>query len=371
MKIQARVLAMAEADVLGMISPRTIRDIKREDPNPKLMAFVVGQEGEARPKVVGLGATIQRWFRSAIEALTDRLPLGIAAYHDHAQTNDAAGRQPIGEIVGKALRHIEGALSAIAVAYIYPAFRALNLDVASIEANILIPQDACQFDVTDVDIKEVTGVALGYSANHSPAFPGATLLAQLQAFAEKETPKGETIMTLEEIKKAIQENKLQPSDVFASQVLISDAVVQERIEDMKDNLKMAGIRKLRESEEKVVALEAEKKTLAEKLSGHEKTIVKTQAKEAFDAMLTERPKLKEDPRLLKYVTKAFDRFQPTDATRLKDELNKFMDDQVKEYQDVFGEPKPGDKQKPKPEPEVGGDAGDDLLNPKNNELIPQ
>ena len=74
-------------------------------------------------KRLSSGSTIQRWFRSAIEALTDRLPLGIPAYHDHGPTNSPEGRQPIGEIIGKALRHVEGMLSSIAVAYIYPRFR--------------------------------------------------------------------------------------------------------------------------------------------------------------------------------------------------------------------------------------------------------
>jgi hypothetical protein len=382
MKIQARVLAMAEAEILGMISPRTLRDIKLTDPSPTLMAFVVGQEGEARPKVVGLGATIQRWFNSAIEALIDRLPLGIPAYHDHPQASDVGSRQAIGEIVGKALRHVQGTLSAIAVAYIYPQFKALKLDVASIEADILIPRDSHEFEITDGDVQQVTGIALGNSANDSPAFPGATLIAQLQAFAEKNPLGGDTKMTTAELQQTIREAKLKPSDLFNSKEIEADPSIVELMKEntpagkefarMRQELKEAE-RNVREAEIKVGTLEREKKDLTEKVQVSERQIIKGESRTAFDALVAERPKLKEDARLLKYVTKGVDKgFQPTDAAKLKDELNKFVDDQVKEYQDLFGDSKPVDKPKPKPELDAGDAEKDvDLEELKKSELFPK
>jgi len=375
-KILARVLAMAESEILGMVSPRAIRDIKREDPSPRLMAFVVGQEGEARPTMLGIGTTVQRWFTSAIERLTDRLMLGTPAYYEHTHPQER-NRQPIGEIVGKALRHIKGTLSSIAVTYIFPMFRDLPLDIASVEASILMPTDTREFDVTDLDVKEVTGVALGHSSTNNPAFPGATLLAQLQAFAEKIPEQGDqTNMTLDEIKKAIQEGKHKPSDIFSPKELTSDPVIADYVDEKTTNLKGYQVRKLQEVDQKVETLEKEKKELMTKVEAHEKTIAKGRAKETFDKVIVERPKLKEDGRLLKFVQKAFEKsFDPKKEAELKKEIDEFVDSQVKEYQELFGEPGAGDKGKsggaPKAEPNAGGEQDDSLLNPKNNDLIPQ
>lgn len=350
MKILAQILAMADSEVLGLISPRTIRDIKREDPSPVFKVFRVGQEGESTPHIVGVGRTVQRWFQSAIEKLTEKLGLGIPVYHNHVPTNTDKNRQAIGEIVGKALKNIEGSLSSIAVAYIYPQFKDLPLDVASIEAGVMVPKDAREFDVTDLDVQEVTGIALGNSQTNKPAFPGATLMAQLQAMAEK-PHQGDRKMTLEEIRTAIQEGKFGPSDVFAPTALTSDPFIKEHVEEKINNAKGYQIRKLQEAEAKTATLETEKKALQDELASSKTSVLKTRAKETFEAVLTERPKLKEDERLSKFVRKQFEKgFTPADEAKLKDDLNKFVDTQVSEYQDLFGETKGG-------KPEGGGSKG--------------
>jgi hypothetical protein len=125
-RILGRLLAMSSDEVMGMVSPRTIADIKRSDPTPKILAFVYGQEGEASPKVAGIGSTLQRWYRSAIEALAAMLGLGTPAYNGHpakgpdAKAADLANRQPIGEVVGKLFKRINGVASSIAAIYIFP-----------------------------------------------------------------------------------------------------------------------------------------------------------------------------------------------------------------------------------------------------------
>jgi len=40
-------------------------------------------------------------------------------------------------------------------------------------------------NVHDVDVGDITGIALGNSAVEKPGFAGATLLSQIQAFANK------------------------------------------------------------------------------------------------------------------------------------------------------------------------------------------
>lgn len=377
MKILARVLAMADSEVLGLISPRTIKDIKREDPNPVFKVFRVGQEGEARPNIVGVGATVQRWFQSAIEKLTEKLGLGIPVYHNHAPTNTGENRKAIGEIVGKALKNIEGSLSSVAVAYIYPQFRDLPLDVASIEAGVMIPQDSRNFEVNDVDISEVTGIALGNSAINKPAFPGATLLAQLQAFAgnSNQSDKGSGKMTLEELRKAIQEANVTPSQLFEAEDLTNDPVIRAHVKQ-----EVAGEWNHRKRTDEAFdkarkEWETTEKDLLAKIESNSKAALKAKARETFDSILAERPKLKEDARLVKYISKAFDKsFTPTDEAKVKDELNKFVDDQVTEYADLMGDTKTSaDKGKPADRQGGDDDANRDktnLLDPKNNDLIP-
>ena len=98
------------------------------------------------------------------------------------------GREPIGEVAGSRAKTIDGKFSAVIVAYIYPEYKKLPLDIASIEADVNINNDVTG-DIHAVDVEEVTGIALGNSAVNRPGFPGATLLGELQAFAgEKEMP---------------------------------------------------------------------------------------------------------------------------------------------------------------------------------------
>ena len=55
-RILGRLMAMSSDEVMGMVSPRTIADIKREDPTPKILAFVIGQEGAVGSRQTDYGA---------------------------------------------------------------------------------------------------------------------------------------------------------------------------------------------------------------------------------------------------------------------------------------------------------------------------
>jgi hypothetical protein len=385
MKISARILAMAEDELLGMISPRAIRDIKREDPAPVFKAFVVGQEGEARPKVLGLGATVQRWYYSAIEKLVEKLGLGTPAYHNHAADNGPAGRQPIGEVVGKAFKKLGDVASAIAVAYIYPPFKDLSLDIASIEADILAPAAGSKdFDVRDLDVLGVSGIAFGNSALNSPAFPGATLLAQVQAFAEQSVSfqgGNEKMLTAEQIKAAIAEAKLKPSDVFGSRELASDPLVSEFVDEKTHDLRGFQIRKLKDADDKVASLSKENEELRGQVKTFESKENKGRAREVFDAALAERPKVKGDERLVKFLNDNYERgFSPSaDAGKLKDEINKFLDERVQKFEEIVGKPagengagsgSAGSGAAGDGSGNAGGGPSKNLQDPKQNDLIP-
>lgn len=186
-------------------------------------------------------------------------------------------------------------------------------------------------------------------------------------------------LTLAEIRTAVQEGKHKPSDIFDLNVLTSDPYVKEHVGEKIDNAKGYDIRKRQDLETKVTTLEAEKKALQDELASSKTSVLKTRAREVFDAVLAERPKLKEDARLSKFVRKQFEKgFTPKEEAKLKDELNTFVDAQVSEFSEVMGDVKPDGKEKTAEE-KAAEDAArateqnrdkTNLLDPKNNDLIP-
>ena len=185
MRIQAKLQCMADNEIAAIIGPERIREIKKEDPQPLFKAFVVGHEGEAKGNLVGVGNVIKRWYQSMIKKLFAKVNVGLELFNGHASdTNNHEGRTSIGRVVAKKLINDFRGLSVVAVCYIYPNFRHLPLDVASIEADVEMEYEpGANLFVTDVN--DVTGIALASSKMETPGFPGATLLGQLQAFVAK------------------------------------------------------------------------------------------------------------------------------------------------------------------------------------------
>jgi hypothetical protein len=183
MRIHVQITCMAASEIAGMIPESTIAEIKKTDPTPLFRACTIAHEGEAEGRIVGAGNIVKRWYRDVIGKLYDKIKMGLALFHGHGATNDHSGRLSIGRVVGKALKQINGRMSTVVACYIEPAFRRHNFDIASIEASVEMDVDDGQIVV--VDVGDVTGVALASSQAETPGFTGATLLGQLQAFAER------------------------------------------------------------------------------------------------------------------------------------------------------------------------------------------
>jgi len=190
MKIRVALQFMASSEIAGMIPAETIAEIKKTDPNPLFRAYVVAHEGEARGNLVGYGNIVKKWYRAIVDKLHEKIEAGLQLFHGHGATNDQTGRIPIGRVVGKALREIAGRWSSIVACYIEPASRRLNLDVASIEAEIDLDVDG-KGNIIANDVNNVSAIALGNSEIETPGFAGATLLGQLQAFAKERDIKTE------------------------------------------------------------------------------------------------------------------------------------------------------------------------------------
>lgn len=211
-RIAGELQEMASDEVLEHVSASAYKRVRKSDDKPEFRAYVIGHEGESEGKVVGIGKVIKKWARSAIANITERLAVGTKVFHLHEMTNDHEGRKPIGEVVGKALSDVAGKLSSIAIMYIYPEYRDMPLDVASIEADIMVPENVNpNARAVEVDVEDITAIALGNSQINKPGFAGASLLASLQEFAadaSREKPDKETkTMTPDELRKAVRDAK--------------------------------------------------------------------------------------------------------------------------------------------------------------------
>lgn len=335
MKMLIHLQAMPDADVLDLIPTNKFLEMKRRDPHPLFKAYVVGQEGFFSPKVVGKGQQLMEWVDSTIRRIVDKLKLGTKVFIDHNEDSSHAGRQSVGEVVGTGLDWIDEKTSALAVVYIKPDFRDMNLDVASLELQAEI-QDQGQ-DIPNVLIDDITGIALGDSRIHKPAFPGATLQGELQAFVDKYTVlQGGDTMDLDQIKQLIKSGGHRPSDVFGLDELTKDPIVVTFIDTTTQSLKtkLTGEyiqRQDLKGESEKNKTDAEKahdkevKELNEKLTTQGQEIAKGKVPGMFK---TEAKRRKLTERQLGNIEADLGLFIPEDPEKIEVEFPKWLDDQV-------------------------------------------
>lgn len=374
--IGARIQSMAKDEILAMIPKDTLDRIKVNDKRPEFRAYVVGHEGTAKPNELSMGMKIQKafsWMKDVVVGLANKIGFGMPVFDGHGADNSHAGRSQIGEVVGKAVREIKDKISAVAAVYLYPEHRKRQLDVASIEAEIEYVQGDTENEV--LDVREITGLALGSSAMASPGFPGATLLSTVQAFSKKGD--GDE-MTLAELKAAIKEMKAKITDLFDKDDILESAPVVEAIDTHKAHAKRVE-KQLGEERERIIDLtkkvdeaNGKVKTLNEKVSSQT-------GKSMFDAAAVSR---KLDDKEKAFVQKNLNGFKSDkDGTELQGEFDRWMDAQIKEFQEtakLFGvdTKKAGDV-----DPNNGGGTGatdgvgnaegaEKYTDPKKNDLIP-
>lgn len=391
--LKGHVLNFAQEDIQQMVPPDTINRIKLKDPNPMLRAYVVAHEGEADGFMHGTGRAIFRWVRDAVYKVGEALGFGTAAFYRH-EGNDGtgrnAGREPIGEIIGKGFREIGGKLHAIAVVHVFPKFKQKPLESASIEANIEYSMQDGEVKVDTVE--KITGLAL--SDVDRPAFPGATLLASMQAFQKQKTGRGfarqgvvhmSDQITLAEVKAFIRSGQFSPLDFFSMDQLMEVPKVKNTFEKAQ--------RVETENKELETKLKDQQKEHETKLKAAQTQSVLVQAKTLFDQLATER---KLSTQQINFAKKNLESFksEAADPEALKNDLQKFVDGQIKGYDEtlkVIGlkpEDHGGTGAKPSEEtPEQklerekaaggagGAGAGDgatgkDMTDPKVNDLIP-
>lgn len=191
-------------------------------------------------------------------------------------------------------------------------------------------------------------------------------------------------MTLAELKQAIQESKLQPSDVFGQEAIFADPAIKEQVQEKIKNASGYNIRKLEDLTEERVKLTKQLEEATAKIvtSDEEKQALiietaKTKVGSLFEAQKTERTL---DEKQVKFIQKRLGDFTPQKPDDLEKEFNTYLDDSLKEYKtiakDVFGIEIEG-----KPDPDKTGnggtgpgggkpeESGDKYLDPAQNPMI--
>ena len=333
MRIRATLRCMASSEIMQMIPAEKLAEIRRRDPSPMFKAFVVGHEGEARGNLIGVGNIVKRWFRSAVEKLHEKISGGLQLFHGHAQTNDTTGRVPIGEVAGKKLLSIKDKFSSVVACYIYPSFRHLPLDVASIEADVDLQQDA-KAGLFVADVNGVTGIALGNSEIETPGFPGATLLGQLQAFAKHKTSHVEENMeiTIEDVKTFLKAEKIPPSDLFGADALADDPAVKGIVRDATKEAVTGEYAHRKRTEE---GFDKTRKELEAKVQEKEdkiKQLLVETAKTQIGPLLEKQKETRKlDEKQVKFIQIRLPKFAPQKPDELEKEFNAYLDSEVDEY----------------------------------------
>ncbi len=371
MRFSAQILEMAATEILRHIPANIYEEIKTRDSHPIFRAYVVGHEGISEGKVVGHGNIVKRWFASAIDKIHEKLQFGTKVFHEHAKTNEHSGRKSIGEIVGKAKEIIDDKLSAIAIMYIKPEFKDLPLDVASMEADVRLNGDR-NSGVYDADVENITAVALGNRAVNRPGFKDASLLSQIQAFADQSQFQqgGGDMITISEVRGFIKAGNLKPSDIFGLGDLTKDPMIVEHVEEKEKKAKTgeyehrkrdeAGFDKTKET--LIKEHEAAIKEKDEKIATLGSGIIKSNTPGWLE---TQKEKRELNDEQMKFINLNLEDFKPEEPEKAEDEFNKFLDGQVDKLnainKNVFG------KEPEKKEKTAGSESeekkdGDDMVN---------
>lgn len=342
--VSARLIEMAQNEMMAMISPAIIQEIKRDDPKPKFRAYIVGHEGESSGSISADNFTwikvVKKWFKSAIQNLHDKITVGLPLFWGHSEES-AAQRERIGEVVGKKLATIKDRLSVVVATYIKPEFATMPFDVASIEADIMLKDNGRDYLA---DVNDVRAIALANSAVEKPGFEGATLLTQLFEFAEKSYKhrSREMELSIDDMQKVIKAESLQPSDLFSNASLSEDPSVKGFIDSAVKRTKGEFHDHDNRMKEKIAEVKAElgkeKEEIEKENTGLKKEVAKSKVDSLFEAAKTER-KLTE--KQTKFLEKKKGKFEPDDPEKLEDEFSSFLDEGIKEFKsiaaDVFGE----------------------------------
>jgi len=328
---------MAGSELLGMVDAGALERIRAIDSHPEFRAYAIGHEGTADMQIRSLGRTVPiRWLREAVGWLHNAITVGIAAFNRHLpDSNTHEGRNRVGEVVGKRLVEVANRVTTIVAMYIYPEYRNLPLDVASIEADM-------QFGIGEggqvypTGVGTVTGIALSSREIDRPGFPGATLLGAVAAFAHGEG--ATTMATKSEVRDAVRELKLSPSDLFEPDAVLADAVVDRAIKAANKNVYDQSARVEAENKALRDQLATKDNEFKAELAKAQANVVRTRAGTVLATLATERKIGEKEKRYIELRLPTL-QTEAADEAKLREDVNKFIDAQLADYKttaELFG-----------------------------------
>jgi hypothetical protein len=350
-----KVSQLTQEEILSHIPQSEIERIRQKDDHPFFQAYSIAHEGVSSPRIVGEGAKPISWGRAAIQSLKKIITKGVKFFKGHRSTNDTQGRKVLGEVVSDFQQEIDGKLHHIVISYHSPEVReeAKKYDIVSQEAEWNLFDQSGQLFAGAID--KLTGIAMGSSERENPAFAGAKRLGMIQAFDDGGEPDkiktGEKHMTIQEVKAAVQEMGLWPSQLFDPDRVKADH----------------GFSKLFEEAEKtkadLAAKDNEIKALEESIAMTEKKVLAANAKDRLDEMLKSNI-LKLTERQKEYIKANYD---PKREDVTDDAIRAYTEKAAAEYEKnakFFGSE--GDTIK---RDGTAPPAGDDLTKAENNPLL--
>ncbi len=330
--LRADLQAMADNEVAAMVGKGWLDGIRASDPHPIIKAFVIGHEGASDILLNGVTTPVS-WVKKAVGWIHDKIALYTPIFQGHGAPGDNSqeGRVPVGYVVGKKLMEVGDRIATVAAMYIFPSFKGMIFDVASIEAEIGYEQ----FDgtVQPSFIDKITAVALGNSATSTPGFPGATLGGALQAFADgakKET----TMPTRDEVKEMVKQTGLRPADLFTLADLETDPGTKRFVDEAKHDVYNQNVR-----------LQTELNTLRDKATKDGEAhavevkrlkgdVVMAKSQPTLATLITERKMSDKQAAFVNLRLKSF-KSDAVDEAGLKADMNRFIDETQADYLDVL------------------------------------
>lgn len=224
--ILSELQAFSNIDILSIIEPNILQEIKQNDPHPFFKAYIIAHEGTSSPKIINEGYKEISWGKRAIKSIKNAIKKGIQFFKGHNEDNSIENRKSLGEVVGNIEKEIDGKLNNIVIGYFPPEHRneVENYNICSMEAVWNIIQKSGKL-IGDT-IHELTGIALGNSNYENPAWAGAKEIACVQAFTNQE--RGIIMSEDSKITFGIISSWIKDHNVWPSQLFSIDEIKKDR-----------------------------------------------------------------------------------------------------------------------------------------------
>jgi hypothetical protein len=356
---------LTQEEILAIIPKDVLSEIKAKDEHPYFDAYSICHDGVSKPKLLeeGKHEAIQ-WPKSAVKSIGNVIKKGIKFFHKHNVDNSTDDRKELGEIVANTEKEIDGKLHSIAIGYFPPETReeVKKYDICSQESVWWYIKEAGK-RVAD-KIEELTGIALSSSKEDEPAFQESGRLATVQCFESDGEPdninggepKKDKIMTLNDVKDYIRENKVHIAQLdFTIEDVKADRVLGKVFDDLE--------RKVEDLTKEKETYSKEKETYTKQIDEYVKRENLNTAKDRFSKIVVD---MKLGDKEKKFIETRFGKETIEDFG--DENLKKFVEDKREEFKQlapIFSDTPIFEANKPT---DQNQDA-DDMTKKENNELL--